>query len=778
MPTVSTYLKIVDQSSRPIQRISNQVNGAIVSMERMRRLVERPATLNIDASKIQQQLAHIQHITQSARIDITFNAQQAVQRARMLRTLIQNQLNNIQARIRVELPASLNVLFANLQRLMLRLTAATRRIGSSSNNTAQLESALQRIAQLEQKIAQLQDNVNAKTRQAGGATNGWLSNLKGIASAYLSFQGAKSLIGSTMGGAMQQQKMEDMFKARTGDAEVGTAMFDKFKKDALAAGQDVNEALKGTLSFFSTTQNTDHLSELNKIASRMAAFDSAGNGIEGAAFALKEAMSGDIVSLAERFNMSKTDIRAFKIDELGKAGNMDGFIKAFNQLLEKQKMGEEAFTRMMESPAKQAEVLGNNVKSAMADAGGAAVVALMPLITMLNNAFKAGEFQPFFDGLSNGLAIVTDGLVWLVENAMWLSGVIVDNWPTIEPVIWGIVGALAAWKFATTAINIVLAIHNGLQTFMAAKAAIATKATFAQTAAQYGLNTALLANPMTWVVIGIIALIAAIVLLVKYIINLWKTNDEFAAGLMRAWNSVLNFFDQIPIFFARVGSGIVDAFYEAKVSSLKIMELLVNGVIDGVNWLIEKLKKIPGVTLDTIGQVEFTSKAAAEAAAIKQAGEEAIKKMEDNAVDKAAEREQKVLDMLEDRAKSRAEKEKELAEEQKKEKEKEKKGNGEEILAAWNSKVGAPNSLNSLGDIDKVKEVGKIKDTVDISSEDIKTMRELAEMKNIQNFVSLTPSISFGDTHIRKDGDINTIIARITDQLNQDIASSANAAYG
>ena len=54
--------------------------------------------------------------------------------------------------------------------------------------------------------------------------------------------------------------------------------------------------------------------------------------------------------------------------------------------------------------------------------------------------------------------------------------------------------------------------------------------------------------------------------------------------------------------------------------------------------------------------------------------------------------------------------------------------------------------------IDKVGEVGKIRDTVDISSEDLKTMRELAEMKNIQNFVTLTPAFSFGDMHVKQDG--------------------------
>ncbi|GIQ63642.1 hypothetical protein PACILC2_22100 [Paenibacillus cisolokensis] len=83
-----------------------------------------------------------------------------------------------------------------------------------------------------------------------------------------------------------------------------------------------------------------------------------------------------------------------------------------------------------------------------------------------------------------------------------------------------------------------------------------------------------------------------------------------------------------------------------------------------------------------------------------------------------------------------------------------------------------------LPDIDKVKKVGKIEDKVDISSEDLKTMRELAEMKSIQNFVTLTPTFSFGDTHIKQEGrSIDEIIERITVRMNEELAASAKGLF-
>ena len=84
----------------------------------------------------------------------------------------------------------------------------------------------------------------------------------------------------------------------------------------------------------------------------------------------------------------------------------------------------------------------------------------------------------------------------------------------------------------------------------------------------------------------------------------------------------------------------------------------------------------------------------------------------------------------------------------------------------------------TLDKINKVNEVGRINDTVDISSEDLKMMRELAEMNAIQNFVSLTPTVNVQTGDIRNGYDVDTIIARIEQSLTEQIASSAQGVYG
>ncbi len=333
--------------------------------------------------------------------------------------------------------------------------------------------------------------------------------------------------------------------------------------------------------------------------------------------------------------------------------------------------------------------------------------------------------QNLLNGIASGVATAISWLVRLATLISQIYGFFSNNWPTIGPIIMGIVVALGSLY---TILKLV-AIGQAL------------------------VNAAMNANPFILIATVVLALIIALV-------QLWRTNDQFAAGMMRAWNAILNFFDQIPVYFQIVGNGIVDAFQWAKVESLKLMEDLVNGAIDNINSLINALNQLPQVSIDPIDHITMSAKAAVEAEAIKQAGAEKVAGMRDKAADKAAEREQKVLDLLDSRAAKRAEQEA--------------KANAKNTAAFSGTSLFSPKGAN----INKVNEVGKINSTVDISSEDLKTMRELAEMKNIQNFVTLQPTITFGDTHVRQDGrSVEEITSNIGEFLVAQLASSAQGVY-
>lgn len=354
-----------------------------------------------------------------------------------------------------------------------------------------------------------------------------------------------------------------------------------------------------------------------------------------------------------------------------------------------------------------------------------ALMSLSPVLQRLNELFNSDRFLQMADAVIRAFSALAGAATTVLDAMTRVYQFVADNWTKIEWVIWGVAGALAGYGLVVL------------------KTAAATKIA---AAAQSLWNNVVKAHPAALI-------IGAVAALVGWLIKLWKTNDAFAAGLYRVWNGILNWFDQVPIFFLRVGLGVINAFQNMKVKALEIMDALINGVIRGINWLIEKLNTIPGVSIQALQAVDFSSRAAAEAEAIRQAGEKAIAAMENWAAQRALEREQRVLDFLEARAARRAEQQ------------------AEQLLPSafdWN-----------IGTIDRVEEVGRIRDTVDISAEDLRVMRELAEMRNIQNFVTLQPQLRFGDTIVRQDGrSVDEIIANIRDRLEEELVASARAVYG
>ena len=117
----------------------------------------------------------------------------------------------------------------------------------------------------------------------------------------------------------------------------------------------------------------------------------------------------------------------------------------------------------------------------------------------------------FSDGVS-GLIIV---LTWIAEAALNVASVIVDNWGWIGPIIGGVAAALLVYYGAQLAVNTITGIstaslhaHAFAEQVKAASTMMATGATFAETSAQYGLNAALYACPIMWIVMLVIALVA------------------------------------------------------------------------------------------------------------------------------------------------------------------------------------------------------------------------------------------------------------------------------
>lgn len=154
-----------------------------------------------------------------------------------------------------------------------------------------------------------------------------------------------------------------------------------------------------------------------------------------------------------------------------------------------------------------------------------------PILARINQVANSERFSTVTDGIISGLAGIAAVAGVVLDLLISGGALVVDNWSWISPIVWGLVAAFLAYNtvaLITNGINGAMALAEGVK---AAALAMSTGATFAATAAQYGLNAALLACPITWIVVLVIALVAAFYAAVAAI-NLFAGTSLSATGLI------------------------------------------------------------------------------------------------------------------------------------------------------------------------------------------------------------------------------------------------------
>ncbi|MBD8499967.1 tape measure protein [Paenibacillus arenosi] len=81
-----------------------------------------------------------------------------------------------------------------------------------------------------------------------------------------------------------------------------------------------------------------------------------------------------------------------------------------------------------------------------------------------------------------------------------------------------------------------------------------------------------------------------------------------------------------------------------------------------------------------------------------------------------------------------------------------------------------------IPNVGKVGEVGQINSEVNIGEEDLQMMKDVAEMRYVQNFVTMTPTIAM-NANISEKVDVNYVMAEMERLLNNELAMSAEGVY-
>ena len=231
----------------------------------------------------------------------------------------------------------------------------------------------------------------------------------------------------------------------------------------------------------------------------------------------------------------------------------------------------------------QFEAMPKTFGQSMIQIKNSGIKALEPLFARFAEFVNSDAFNTLanaaiaaFNRIAVALDIVLQAFIWLSSVAAWVAGIIMDNWSAIAPVLVVVGAALAA----ITAILIAKYTWLGL----------VRVATLAWAAAQWVVNAAYLTNPITWVIIGIVAAIALVIYALLHWADATATVVGVVVGLFTAlYAIIINVFIGIANAGIAAGEWIVNTWnlvvygiqvmwYELSEFVLRVLDWIIEGV--------------------------------------------------------------------------------------------------------------------------------------------------------------------------------------------------------
>ena len=338
------------------------------------------------------------------------------------------------------------------------------------------------------------------------------------------------------------------------------------------------------------------------------------------------------------------------------------------------------------------------------------------------------------------------------SGAQWIY----ENWSTIAPIFWGLAGAAIAYAVAL-----------GIQ----------TAATWIANGAAKAFFVTLLSNPLFWIALAVGVVIAALYKMIQAVGGVKNAWEICKAALVVAWtalkvaffavyNWIANLIDKLKLCWQKAGVAIANFMGDMKVSVLTILQNMINGAIGIINDFISLLNKIPGVNIDLIEQVTFATTAAAENEAAKQARADALNQYEADIKAAQAERDATYSAAKQELADATAK----LSETYANARAEAAQANSDAGVSDWNT------DQYDVGNVDSVGSVGSIESDVNIADEDLKFLRDVAEMRYVQNFVTLTPTVAV-DAQISEKVDVDEVVTKIEKKLEDEFTAAAEGVY-
>jgi tape measure domain-containing protein len=411
-----------------------------------------------------------------------------------------------------------------------------------------------------------------------------------------------------------------------------------------------------------------------------------------------------------------------------------------------------------------------------------ALIAFQPVLQRLNDLANSEAFQTFIQGAIEAMATLANILLNVFDLAVSIGAFIGDNWSIIAPIVYGIVAALTAYiaiSAIVAAINGVMAIAEGVK---AAAQMMATGTTFAETAAQQGLNAALMACPLTWIIMLILALIVVIFAVCNAIAKMTGIANSGFGVITGGVNVVIQFFKNLGLTVANIALGIgnaiaalasnmMTAFHNAICSVQSWFYNLLSTALSVIEGICSALNKLPFVEFDYSGISSAADDYAAKASeaagnkedyqSISDAFNEGFTTFDafqdgwaSDAFNAGAAWGDGIADKVSNFSLSDVFGQTDIP-------------NVGDYTSGFNDAIANSGVGDSIGNIDD--NTGKIKDSLEVSEEDLKYLRDIAEQEAINRFTTAEINVDMSGMQntVNSGDDIDGFMTKLTDSVNE-----------
>ena len=418
-----------------------------------------------------------------------------------------------------------------------------------------------------------------------------------------------------------------------------------------------------------------------------------------------------------------------------------------------------------------------------------ALVAFRPVLQRINDLANSQAVQTFVNGAIEAMAVLANIVLNIFDLIGTVGGFIADNWSVISPIIYGVIGALAvyaAYLGIVKAIEIASAaasmIHSLAMSAKIAVMAAVTGQTMAATAAQMGYNGALYACPVVWIIMLLIALIAIIFAVCNAIAKMTGIAKSGFGVITGGVNVVIQFFKNLGLTVANIALGIgnaiaalasnmMTAFHNAICSVQSWFYNLLSTALSVIEGICSALNKLPFVEFDYSGISSAADDYAAKASeaagnkedyqSISDAFNEGFTTFDafqdgwaSDAFNAGAAWGDGIADKVSNFSLSDVFGQTDIP-------------NVGDYTSGFNDAIANSGVGDSIGNIDD--NTGKIKDSLEVSEEELKYLRDIAEQEAINRFTTAEINVDMSGMQntVNSGDDIDGFMTKLTDSVNE-----------